>query len=540
MKPALAARYRNRPQSAAGVSLFPFLAVLISTMGALILLLVVIARQAQIQAADDVAVGNAEVQDDLDDARDMAQLEIDEYKKSRDRTRTQLSQARLALGHVEDHARQLAQQLARFEATGRQLESIAADDTSRRQELESELRRLRSEIAESESDLDEARRKAAERPRSYAVVLYQGPHQTRRRPIYLECRDSAVVLQPEGIVLSERDFTGPLGPGNPLDVALRAIREYWQRRRQSDVEDLGEPYPLLLIRPGGVEAYYAARAAMKSWAADIGYQLIDEEWNIEYPPADPGLAEDVRRAIEIARARQRRLVAAAPRQFGGGSGRGFVASPSGGGLVPAGGSRGEPDSGHSQQRPFQPSGHRPSSIAGGQGRHAPPTSTAAQDAPNDTSYPYPRPKVEGKAGTQAPMPGASNTVAEASAMAGKRLQSLAQARGHNWGLPNAASGSVPITAPIHVDCYPDRLVLVPEKGLGSPRSVPIGRHTVESVDQFVSAVWEYMERWGAAGNGMYWQPVLDVRVTSGAETRYRDLEILLDRSGLELRRSGER
>ena len=38
-----------------------------------------------------------------------------------------------------------------------------------------------------------------------------------------------------------------------------------------------------------------------------------------------------------------------------------------------------------------------------------------------------------------------------------RLRKLADARGQDWGLRNAAHGSVPVTRPIRIDCYGDRL-----------------------------------------------------------------------------------
>ena len=85
----------------------------------------------------------------------------------------------------------------------------------------------------------------------YAVVPYEGPNQTHRRPIYIECRDDAVVLQPERIGLTDSDFEGPLGPGNPLAAALRAAREYMLAQRDFDPQ-VGEPYPLLLVRPEGI------------------------------------------------------------------------------------------------------------------------------------------------------------------------------------------------------------------------------------------------------------------------------------------------
>ena len=51
MKRNQPARHRRPAPASPSVSLFPFLAVLLCTMGALILLLVVIARQARLQAA---------------------------------------------------------------------------------------------------------------------------------------------------------------------------------------------------------------------------------------------------------------------------------------------------------------------------------------------------------------------------------------------------------------------------------------------------------------------------------------------------------
>ncbi len=146
------------------------------------------------------------------------------------------------------------------------------------------------------------------------MVPYEGPNQTHRRPIYLECRADAVVLQPEGIELTEADFEGPLGPGNPLAAALRAAREYMLAQRDFDPQ-AGEPYPMLLVRPEGISAYYAARAAMKSWGGDFGYELVGDDWKLAYPPPDPRLADVVRQAIASARVSQARLIAAAPRQY---------------------------------------------------------------------------------------------------------------------------------------------------------------------------------------------------------------------------------
>ena len=130
---------------------------------------------------------------------------------------------------------------------------------------------------------------AANRPKSYAIVPYDGPNHTRRRPIYIECRGDAVVLQPENIVFDEADFDEPLGPGNPLAAAIRAARQQMLLQGSVDPQNAGEPYPLLLVRPAGIPAYDAALAAMKSWGSEFGYELINDDWQLKYPPPDPNV-----------------------------------------------------------------------------------------------------------------------------------------------------------------------------------------------------------------------------------------------------------
>jgi hypothetical protein len=520
------------------MSLFPFLVVLICTMGALILLLVIIARQARLQAAEDSAARGAEVHKEIEDARQWAQLEIREYRYSREKTESQRTEARLALGHVEDHIRRLRRELARLEATWGELQSVHEKGADRREARQAEIDRLKAQIAQAELDLAEAR-EAAEGRRSYAVVPYQGPHATHRRPIYVECRRDAVVLQPEGIVLEADDFAGPLGSGNPLDVALRAVREYLLRHQGFDPEKTGEPYPLLLVRPQGTAAYYAARAAMESWASDFGYELIGDDWQLEFPSPDPQLAEEVAEAVATARVRQRRLIAAAPSRFARRSQAAFVASPYSGGLVPHRGSSDQDASAYQSGRPFRRFGSQfAPGKDHGEGPMPGPSSAGSAPAPEEGQTGQPAGGGPSPAGRPTPE-SASDAAGCALASAADRPQSLAKARGRNWGLPNAAEGWVPITVPIRIDCLSDRLILVPEKGMGQPRAIALGHRTQDAVDELISAVWEYVERWGSAGNGMYWRPVLSLDVAPDAESRYTDLKTLLDGSGLGVERTEE-
>jgi hypothetical protein len=342
------------------MSLFPFLAVLICTMGALILLLIVIARQARVQAAQAAAAKAEQSKEDLTADLSMVRWRIEQLQQSRAKTQDQLSEARLQLGQIEDHARRLARQLDEIEKTAAHLEAASSAGSPDRELLKQQLAQLQHEVSAAEKALDDERRRVAQQNDSYAIIPYQGPHQTHRRPIYIECREDSIIVQPEGIELRPADFQGPAGPGNPLASAMRAIREYLVSQPGYDVKKDGEPYPLLLVRPGGVVAYAQARAALESWGSEFGYELIEEDWDLDYRPPDPSLAEVAQQAVDVARVRQRRLIAAAPRSYGrGGSGGAggassdrpvYRVSPSGGVML----DRGSPEPTISRRRHRRP------------------------------------------------------------------------------------------------------------------------------------------------------------------------------------------
>ena len=132
----------------------------------------------------------------------------------------------------------------------------------------------------------------------YAVIPFDEMYKTSRRPIYIECRGDSVILQPEGIMFGPQDFLGPGGPSNPLASALRAAQEYWRNAPRPAPDMPNEPYPLLLVRPDGIIGYYLVRDAMSSWDAEFGYELVGEDWKLEFPnPVDPQLQEKENRAV---------------------------------------------------------------------------------------------------------------------------------------------------------------------------------------------------------------------------------------------------
>ena len=291
---------RYRPAEGPAISLFPFLAVLLCTMGALLVLLVLFSRASR-QPGETAEQVQAREQEEAELAlvRDTLAWRLEQVKSIRAKTADDLAAARLQLAGIEEHVRTLTDELDDLE---REAAALAVADSSMPVDDE-ELARLEERLKSARESLDEKRLDLESRPAKYAVIAYEGPSGTHRRPLYIECSIEGVYLQPEGIRLTPNDFEGPSGPGNPLASALRAAREHIANTAPGGGETAVQPYPLLLVRPSGVMAYYAARDAIQSWGSDFGYQLIDEDWTLEFPPRDPALAEVEKRAVEESRER---------------------------------------------------------------------------------------------------------------------------------------------------------------------------------------------------------------------------------------------
>jgi hypothetical protein len=743
-------------------------------MGALVLLLLSVTRQARLQAAKEAAAKNAEKQSSITAEMEMVQWRVEQLKKSRKETESQLAESRLVLGHIEDHGRRLRD---RFQELSRQAKKAAEEGLKPGRFVlagEEELRHVEGQIAEARQQLAQAQLAAAHRPKSYAIVPYDGPNRTRRRPIYIECRGEAVVLQPENIVFKEADFDEPLGPGNPLAAAIRAAREQMLLQGSVDPQNAGEPYPLLLVRPAGIAAYDAALAAMKSWGSEFGYELINEDWQLKYPPSDPNVARSVEQAIFLARQEHARLIAAAPSKYGKRPRAGSFRSPTGdeaaepqragegespgfyssrpddryasgsvggrssvtggsgsggfGGNRENGVSRGTGNGGGSDGRrretvddgaesaannPYASlpppgmagpptmlpggsgsgSGYGPANAAGGApgpgfagGMAGPPTmlpggpGSGSGYGPANTAGGAPAPGFAGgTAGPPTMLPGgpgngsgygavnamggapgsgiAGGTVgsptmntagnggapgnAVAGGPAGSTTMNLGGAANNytpsgnpgamqpngqpatpspavggvvrpdgyidgrpndanpatpvrpvpsssmamapaaplrpgewrpseetdppkrdpaeeekeknekkkhpydkvkldhdqdDWALRNATRHAAAVSRPIHVDCYFDRIVLVPEAEGGEPRVILCQNGGRRDADRLVAGVWEIMDTWGMAGREMYWRPVLNFYVAPGAEPRMLDLTRSLEGSGLVIER----
>jgi hypothetical protein len=128
------------------------------------------------------------------------------------------------------------------------------------------------------------------------------------------------------------------------------------------------------------------------------------------------------------------------------------------------------------------------------------------------------------------------SAAGASGASASMTASLAGKRGSNWASLATAETPVPLTRPIKVECAADEFRIMADGGRVESR-IPIGTHTVDSVDLVVREVHATVGRWGLAGDRMYWKPELVLSATPDGVGRREDLEKLLADSGIDTRRS---
>ena len=103
-------------------------------------------------------------------------------------------------------------------------------------------------------------------------------------------------------------------------------------------------------------------------------------------------------------------------------------------------------------------------------------------------------------------------------------------------MPTSNTASIGVQRPIRIECWTDRLVLIPDTRDLQPEVIPLSERTDQSVDQLVGAARTYTKTWGMAGRGMYWKPQLVLQVYPNGESRAKDLQTLLAESGWDVKR----
>ncbi len=281
--------------------LFPFLDVLVCTMGTLILLLPLVTKKVSehVQTAAE-----AEVHKELAVAEEDADWRAEQLLKIREKQTQELERRRGQLAHVEEHLQRLDKQLRKLTD-----EMIAAASNVDVEKLRTEVEQLRAKEAQLRMEIQQKEAEQVSGPPRFVILPYRGNNGTQRRPVYIECTADKIVIQPENIVIDAQVLKGPLGPGNPLDAALRAIRLHWQTIEPEP------PYPLLVVRPDGVLAYAVARTAMTAWDDQFGYELVPDGVDLVFGDPDAVLRQKIQVAINDAVERRDEMIAAMPGRY---------------------------------------------------------------------------------------------------------------------------------------------------------------------------------------------------------------------------------
>ena len=323
---------RRNKQSAGTISLFPFLAVLVCAMGALILLLLVTTRRIRQQTVAQQSIVTADEEEPPvlepavpptpvtapdaqpappDPAAAVPILPLlaedpPEPPKPRGPDPTELLQAKLA--SLESRREELESLLTTKHAQLKQIEDLATSATAvlaniraesdslsaeqermnqlylrlldQHQQTEQRVEDLKQQIAQARADLAEADSK-------FAVVPYDGTSGTTRRPIIIECTEDRLTFASEGVTLTARDLDGFTERFNPVLYATQALIRFWERKdRMSPDDELGEPYVLLVVRPGGTTTYYVARELLAGLQQPFGYELVTDDQEFAWPKAN--------------------------------------------------------------------------------------------------------------------------------------------------------------------------------------------------------------------------------------------------------------
>ena len=300
---------KRRSESTA-IAIFPFLAVLLCTVGALVLILVVTVSNSRSSAKRNTEAAMEE----LKDASNLMQVVSEELEAQRESLKAKVEHRRRDLTDIEDHIARLTKTFEQLTTKIDLIQSEASQSDTSRTEKSTEISALRKEIDQKKRDLIEEIEKQKNRKPAFAVIPYVGPNGTSRRPVYLECTEKGVIIQPEGLMISLNDLKPPFGPGNPLDAALRVLRHAYQQT-DSTFGITQPPYPLLIVRPDGIQTYALAREAMSGWDDQFGYELVDSEMDLTFPSSPAGLKEQLTSTVEMAKRRQQALMASMPRRM---------------------------------------------------------------------------------------------------------------------------------------------------------------------------------------------------------------------------------
>ena len=367
----------RRPQSSQPINLFAFLDILICTMGALILMLMVVttrqlrkeslaqvlsefknpppplmsvesplsasptpSKQIVILAQPEVEPEPPEPEpsEPVVDPRELARAERAAALAQRERELNELlAEWRQKTNELADkrdqHANALAQRRRLKDAASRQVATLQSEVQDLEVKLggltgeltaasmgdatQKERKLIEQQIAALQKRLRAAQAAAAGGESKFMVVPFDPQSGTSRRPILIECTAEGLRFIPENVVIRPDDLEGFTPRINPLLAGSNALVSYWTawNLKQPQPAREPEPYVLMLVRPSGTVAYYIAMRMLATLKQPHGYELIEEDTQLQQPELDPGAKAACEAAVKRLLAERNQI-----QQFAGGGG----------------------------------------------------------------------------------------------------------------------------------------------------------------------------------------------------------------------------
>ena len=315
---------KQRPNTA-GVSLFPFLDVLVCTMGSLILLLLVATsriRAAAVDRAKQAAIQERMKSEKLPPSEPepvvlAAELEVDptpewqtrveQLSDERDLLRKQLTESKRQLAATQSAVMRTKVKAASAQDRLKELREQQDAKASERRRLQAAIDSLQSDLTDAEARLTKAVERQQTAKSKFAFLPFDGRTGTTKRPILIECTQDQIRFLPEDVRLTPAELNGFTTGFNPLLIASRELVHYWkayERVHSADADptkdsdsfetDLAalndkerEPYVLLLIRPNGAVAFHIAKMFLSQLKVPHGYELITDDMEIDAEQPDP-------------------------------------------------------------------------------------------------------------------------------------------------------------------------------------------------------------------------------------------------------------
>ncbi|MEK6260329.1 MAG: hypothetical protein AABP62_17055 [Planctomycetota bacterium] len=382
---------RRRSQSSQPINLFAFLDILICTMGALILMLMVVttrqlrkeslaqvlaefknpppplmsvesplssssspSQQIVILAQPEVETEPSEPEpsEPAVDPRETARVERAAALAQRERELNELlAEWRRKTNELaenrDQHANALAQRRRLKDAASRQVATLQNEvqdlevklggltgeltATSMGDATQKERKLIEQQIAALQKRLKTAQAAAAGGESKFMVVPFDPQSGTSRRPILIECTAEGLRFIPEDVVIRPDDLEGFTPRINPVLAGSNALVSYWTawNLKQPQPAREPEPYVLMLVRPSGTVAYYVAMRMLATLKQPHGYELIEEDTQLQQPAVDPGAKAACEAAVKRLLAERNQI-------------QKFARSGSGGGgFARGGGSKGD-------------------------------------------------------------------------------------------------------------------------------------------------------------------------------------------------------